>query len=898
MKKRLDHNFPEQIVKGNIPILLNQPDQVSIVQSGAMAVFAVIAINEIIQGERRFLFDVNPGDALFGMASESKEPTYQLIAVPYEETHLIAIELETDDQQDHTLEELLQQWSDRLVGVFGGTEIILSNINTIQVPGSALVSYRLNQFHINFQYCLHQLNEQETQKQTQRFQNQLRFNSQVAERAIGDLTAIFNPKQAEFIQEGGALLTAVGAVGKARGITVRPAARSEDIERVKDPLDAIARASRFRTRRVILAGSWWTADCGALLAYMTDGSRPVALLPKGSDQYEIFDPEFQQRIPVTAKTAQQISPIAYMFYRPFPEKAMTSLDILKFATKGRTRDIISILAIGIVSSFVGMITPLTTGILIENAIPDANRNLLFEIGLCLLGVSFGTTIFGIGQSVASSRLQTFADIETQSAVWDRLLKLKVSFFRKYTIGDLQGRVSAVSQIRGLLSGTILQTIFSSFFSFLNLGLMLVYSLPLTGVAVGIVLINIIATNIFGIYTRRKMQPLQEIQGDLNGLVIQLMSGVSKLRIAGAEQRAFAFWSGKFRQQLQLSLSTEALEDGMGVFTSVLSVASPAVLFSVAAILIVPPESGSLIMPNAALSTGMFLAFNSAFGTFVGGANSLGNVIVQLVEISILWERARPIIEELPEVDEDKTDPGRLMGGIKLDRVSFRYEEDSPLTLDNISIEAKAGEFIALVGPSGSGKSTTVRLLLGFEQPEDGTIYYDGQDVSGLDITAIRRQLGVVLQNGRINSASIFENISGGALVTMDETWEAARMAGFAEDIENMPMGMHTVISEGGTNLSGGQRQRLLIARSLVLKPKILIFDEATSALDNRTQAIVSESLEHLEVTRIVIAHRLSTIRNADRIYVIASGQVVQEGNFDHLMQQEGLFADLMNRQMV
>ena len=282
---------------------------------------------------------------------------------------------------------------------------------------------------------------------------------------------------------------------------------------------------------------------------------------------------------------------------------------------------------------------------------------------------------------------------------------------------------------------------------------------------------------------------------------------------------------------------------------------------------------------------------------MGGVIGLSNTIISILEVVVLWGRAKPILEATSEIDLSKADPGKLSGKVELEHISFRYREDGPLNLDDVNIKAARGEFIALVGPSGSGKSTIIRLLLGFDTPEVGTVYYDGQDLSGLDISAIRRQLGVVLQNGRINSASIFENISGGALITMDEAWDAAKMAGFAEDIHGMPMGMHTVISEGGTNLSGGQRQRLLIARSLVLKPKILIFDEATSALDNRTQAIVSESLDQLQVTRIVIAHRLSTIRNADRIYVIEAGRVVQQGNFQKLSQQEGLFANLMARQM-
>jgi ATP-binding cassette subfamily C protein len=297
-----------------------------------------------------------------------------------------------------------------------------------------------------------------------------------------------------------------------------------------------------------------------------------------------------------------------------------------------------------------------------------------------------------------------------------------------------------------------------------------------------------------------------------------------------------------------------------------------------------------------MTTGTFLAFNAAFAIFMTGVTTLSNTLIDMLEIGVLWEHAKPIVDELPEVDLNKADPGRLSGYVKLDHVTFRYREDGPLNLDDVTIEAKPGEFIAFVGPSGSGKSTTLRMLLGFDVPEQGTVYYDGQDLSGLDVGAVRRQLGVVLQNGRINSESVFENISGGALIGMEEAWDAARMAGFAEDIENMPMGIHTVISEGGANLSGGQRQRLLIARALVLKPRIIFFDEATSALDNRTQAIVSESLDRMKVTRIAIAHRLSTIRNADRIYVIEAGRVVQQGTFKELASQEGMFAKLIAKQ--
>jgi ABC-type bacteriocin/lantibiotic exporter with double-glycine peptidase domain len=292
-----------------------------------------------------------------------------------------------------------------------------------------------------------------------------------------------------------------------------------------------------------------------------------------------------------------------------------------------------------------------------------------------------------------------------------------------------------------------------------------------------------------------------------------------------------------------------------------------------------------------------LAFNVAFAIFIGGVTSLSNTLTDILGIVPLWERAKSILQEPPELNINQEEPGCLKGHLVINHVNFRYREDGPLIIDDMSFHAHPGEFIAIVGPSGSGKSTLVRLLLGFDQPLTGKVYYDGQDLSGLDVTAVRRQLGVVLQNGRVLQGSIFHNITSGALVSHDRAWEAARMAGLAADIEKMPMGMNTVINEGGSNLSGGQRQRLLIARALVNKPKIILMDEATSSLDNHTQAIVTNSLEQLNATRIVIAHRLSTIRHADRIYVMEAGRIVQMGTFAQLSQEKGLFAQLVARQL-
>ncbi|MDJ0797709.1 MAG: NHLP bacteriocin export ABC transporter permease/ATPase subunit [Calothrix sp. MO_167.B12] len=713
-----------------------------------------------------------------------------------------------------------------------------------------------------------------------------KIKSLMTEKALRELASILNPT-ANIPAGETPLLIAVGAVGKSLGITIRPPAKSEN----SHTLEAIARASGFRTRRVTLTPNWWKTDCGPLLAITKEEHQPVALLPVKATKYEILDPVELTRTPVNRHTAAQLAPIAYTFYRPFPDKELTVWDILQFTFRGHPADFLKILWVGVIATLFGMVTPQITAILIDYAIPDANRKLLIQMGLGLFAASFGVVIFQLTQSFIILRLQTKVSFDTQAAVWDRLLKLKPAFFREYSTGDLYNRVSAITHIRDRLSSSILRTSFTSIFSLLNLVLLIVYSFPLALVAIVIAFIAVIITTIFSIITRQKMRPLQQLSGEVFGLTVQLIGGVSKLRVAAAESEAFACWANKYTQQVKLILSTQLVEDLLTAFNITLPAVSSMLLFGLTVALIGQSQG------QTGLSTGTFLAFNTAFGTFITSITRLSNTLIDILEITILWERAQPILETQTEIDAHKYHPGKLSGELKLDQVCFRYRQDSPLVLDGITLEAKPGEFIAIVGPSGSGKSTIVRLLLGFETPEAGTIFYDGRDLSGLDIAAVRRQLGVVLQNGRIMSGSIWENIAGGTIVTQDEAWEALQIAGLGDDIQAMPMGIHTIISEGGGNLSGGQRQRLFIARALVHKPQILLFDEATSALDNRTQGIVTHSLEQLGVTRVVIAHRLSTIRHAHRIYVLHGGKILQQGNFEELATVEGLFADLIARQM-
>jgi NHLM bacteriocin system ABC transporter ATP-binding protein len=774
--------------------------------------------------------------------------------------------------------------------------IDMTVLSTAEIEDPDTLLRSLFQLQLYFLQGIHLLEQQEAIADQQRFHDRQRLNDQAMESTLGELAALLRsqetPDQVESaLDQEEALMIVAGAIGRRLGVTIRPPAKSEDPNRVQDPLEAIARASRLRMRSVSLQGQWWKKDCGAMLAYTQEDNHPVALLPVSDTRYEILDPMRRSRLPVNARTVAQLTPTGYTFYRPLPDKALTTLDLLQFALRGHYKELLIVLGAGLATTLLGMVTPQATAVLIDSAIPDADRGLLLQIALALVATAFGSTLFQLTQGFALMRVETFADSSTQSAVWDRLLNLKASFFRQYSIGDLNSRVSAVGQIRQKLGSTVLRSIFSSLFSLLNLGLLFYYNGSLALIATAVALVNVTVTIVSGVLTLRKVRPLLELQGQLFGMMVQLINGVTKLRVAGAEVRAFAHWGNQYSQQIQWMLSSQKVEDFLAVINKVLPACTTALLFWFATSLLQQSQAN-----GGSFSTGTFLAFNAAFATFIGSATSLSSTVIDVLQIVPLWERAQPILEAKPEVDADKADPGRLSGRLLVDHVIFRYRDDGPLTLDDVSIRAEPGEFIAFVGASGSGKSTLFRLLLGFDVPESGTIYYDGQDLAGLDIHAVRRQLGVVMQNSRLMSASIFENIASGALITMDEAWAAARMAGFAEDVESMPMGMHTVVSEGGTNLSGGQRQRLLIARSLVLKPKILLFDEATSALDNRTQAIVSQSLERLKVTRIAIAHRLSTIRNADRIYVFQSGRVVQEGSFDQLANQEGLFAQLMARQ--
>jgi ABC-type bacteriocin/lantibiotic exporter with double-glycine peptidase domain len=401
----------------------------------------------------------------------------------------------------------------------------------------------------------------------------------------------------------------------------------------------------------------------------------------------------------------------------------------------------------------------------------------------------------------------------------------------------------------------------------------------------LVFLATVMTVTFGFQLVRYQRQVTHKQGEISGLIAQLVGGMAKLRVAGAESRAFFLWASEFSEQKKIAFKARATSNYQTVFVAVYPIIAAMFIYA-------------LMYNRTNLSTGTFLAFNTAFILFLSAGLLFSAAIISALSVVPLYERLKPILQALPEVDEQKTYPGELSGSIEVNHVSFRYDKDGPLILDDITFKVKSGEFVALVGPSGSGKSTLLRHLLGFETPDSGAIYFDGQALTEVDLRAVRRQIGVVLQHSQVMTGTILDNILGASNLSVEEAWEAARKAGIADDIKLMPMGMQTYISEGGSTFSGGQRQRLLIARALVTRPRIIFFDEATSALDDRSQAMVTDSLKRLDATRIVIAHRLSTVIDADRILVLRRGEVVESGTYQELMNQGGVFAELAQRQLL
>ncbi|MGA5417033.1 NHLP bacteriocin export ABC transporter permease/ATPase subunit [Streptomyces pseudogriseolus] len=674
-------------------------------------------------------------------------------------------------------------------------------------------------------------------------------------------------------------------VARAAGITLAPPAQSGTGADRLDPVEQVALASRLRTRVVRLQGRWWRDDVGPLVGRRALSGAPVALLWRRGG-YVAVHPSTGRETPVEKANAEEFEPRAVMFYRPLPERRLSPLRLMRFCMGGTRGDLTGLVLSGLVTVVLGALVPLATGRVLGEYVPKAQTDLIVQMCLAVILSSVVAAAFMLLQNLTLLRLEGRVEATLQPAVWDRLLRLPTRFFTERSTGELASAAMGISAIRRMLAGVGPTVTQSVTVGAVNLALLLWFSVPMALAAMGML---VVIAGVFlglGLWQVRWQRRLVVLTNKLNNQAFQTLRGLPKLRVAAAENYAYAAWASQFARSRELQQKAGRIKNLTAVLGAVYLPLCTLGMF----MLLAGPARGSMTAAE-------FLTFNTSVTMVLTSVTQLTGSFVSAVAALPLFEQIKPVLDATPEVRVASTRPGPLTGAIEARRVSFRYTDDGPLVLDDVSFEARPGEFVAVVGPSGCGKSTLLRLLIGFDRPLSGSVLYDGQDLAALDRSAVRRQCGVVLQHAQPFTGSIMDVICGSEPYTPEEAMAAAEMAGLAEDIRRMPMGLHTIVSGSGA-VSGGQRQRLMIAQALIRRPRILFFDEATSALDNETQRTVIESTKALRATRIVIAHRLSTVLDADRVVVMEAGKVVQQGTPAELLADtRGRLHELVRRQL-
>ncbi|MFH9980059.1 NHLP bacteriocin export ABC transporter permease/ATPase subunit [Streptomyces sp. NPDC017179] len=674
-------------------------------------------------------------------------------------------------------------------------------------------------------------------------------------------------------------------VARAAGITLAAPPRAGTESDRLDPVERVALASRVRTRTVRLQGRWWREDIGPLVGHRALSGAPVALLWRRGG-YVAVHPVTGRENPVEKANAEEFEPRAVMFYRPLPDRPLGPFGLLRFSLRGTGGDLLNLLSAGLVTVVLGALVPIATGKVLGEYVPRAEQGLITQMCLAVIISSVVAAAFMLLQNLTVLRLEGRIEATLQSAVWDRLLRLPTKFFTERSTGELASAAMGVGAIRRLLAGVGPVVVQSVTVGAMNLGLLFWYSASMALAALGMLVVIGAVFLGLGLWQARWQRHLVVLTNKLNNQAFQTLRGLPKLRVAAAENYAYAAWASRFARGRELQQKVGRIKN----LTTVLGAVYLPVCTLLMFMLLAGPARGSM-------SAAAFLAFNTSVTMLLTSVTQLTGAFVSAVAALPLLEEIRPVLDATPEVRTASTRPGPLSGAIEARRLSFRYTDDGPLVLDDVSFEVRPGEFVAIVGPSGCGKSTLLRLLIGFDRPLSGSVLYDGQDLAALDQSAVRRQCGVVLQHAQPFTGSILDVIRGTEPCTAEEAMAAAELAGLARDIERMPMGLHTIVSQGGA-VSGGQRQRLMIAQALVRRPRILFFDEATSALDNDTQRTVIESTRKLNATRVVIAHRLSTVLDADRVVVMEDGKVVQQGPPAELLADTGgRLHELVRRQL-
>ncbi len=658
----------------------------------------------------------------------------------------------------------------------------------------------------------------------------------------------------------------------------------DNISDMNEQLEYLMRPYGIMRRTVKLEGKWYRDAVGAMLGVLKESGRVVALLPSGLSGYSYYDYDTGRKRKINRRNVHLFEEEAIAFYKPFPLKKMSIPSLAKYIVHALSAaDLVMIALVTLALSLVGMITPMLNKLLFGRVLMSGSVRLLASIAVFSVCVSISTLLITAVKNMITARIETKLNISVEAATMMRVMSLPADFFKQYSSGELSSRASQVGVLCRMLVSTVLSTGLTSLFSLIYISQIFAYAPTLVVPALIIILVTVVFSIVSSLVEMNLSTQQMEISGKESGMIYSFITGIQKIRLAGAEKRAFARWGNLYAKSADLEYGPPAFIKLNSVISLAISLVGTIVMYVLAV------ESG--------ISVADYYAFSTAYGMVSGAFMSLAGIALTAAQIKPILTMVKPFFDAVPEVSDGKQVLTRLSGGIELNNVSFGYSENMPLVIDDLSLKIRPGQYVAIVGKTGCGKSTLMRLLLGFEHPKKGAIYYDGKDLEKIELRSLRRRIGVVMQNGKLFQGDIYSNIVISApWLSRQDAWEAAELAGIADDIRSMPMGMDTMISEGAGGISGGQRQRLMIARAIAPKPKILMFDEATSALDNITQKKISESLDSLKCTRIVIAHRLSTIKQCDRIIVLDKGKIIEDGKYDELIEKNGFFAELVSRQ--
>lgn len=664
---------------------------------------------------------------------------------------------------------------------------------------------------------------------------------------------------------------------------IKPREIPVEIVDLPDQIDYLCRPSGLMYRHVKLDKGWYKNASGALLGKLKTGES-VALIPDFFGCYVFFDPNTQKKIRINKKTQELLEEDAYAFYKPFPQRKLKIRDLVKYIV-GTIPVItfIEIILLTLVSTLVGLLTPRITKIIFSTVLESKELKLLISITVLYICTAISLLLISAMKSLVMEKVSVKMDVSVQAATMARVLSLPTSFFKEYSSGEITSRAQYINSLCSTIVSTFFSTGLTSLFSLIYIGQIFIYASSLVIPALCITLATIALSLITSFAQMKISKKKAELSAKMYGTTYQIISGVQKIKLSGSEKRVFARWLNQYSEMAKLEYNPPKFLLFNGVISTTISLIGTFVMYWFAI--------------QSQISVADYTAFNSAYGMLSGALMSVASIAMTASTIKPIIDMSKPIMNAVPENTGDKQIITSLNGKIELFHISFKYEDNAAPVIDDLSLKIEPGQYVAIVGKTGCGKSTLMRLLLGFETPQKGAVYYDDKDISTLDLQSLRRKIGAVTQNGKLFQGDIYSNIIISApYLSVDDAWKAAEIADIKKDIEDMPMGMHTIISEGSGGISGGQKQRLMIARAVAPSPKILMFDEATSALDNITQKKVSNALDHLKCTRIVIAHRLSTIKQCDRIIVIDEGHIVEDGTYKELIAKKGFFAELVERQ--